>query len=106
LSLCHSVTLSLIMHEDEMMFHWGIGMAVAAVAVSVALQVGFRTQDKSRAHIKAEIVRTQQEIADNSAKFSALTRPEVLRSVVIEMYPKYEPLGFGKTINAKDIIIR
>ena len=92
-----------MMQDDEKMFHWGIGMVIAALAISAALQVSFRTQDKARARTRAQIVRTQQDIAEERAKFAALTRPEVLRSVVIEMYPKFAPLGFGKTVNVKDI---
>ena len=91
------------MREDELMFHWGIGLAVAAVVLSAVMQVAYRTQDKARARTRAEIVRTQQDIAEEQTRFSALVRPEVLRSVVIEMYPKFQPLGFGKTISAGDI---
>ena len=91
------------MREDELMFHWGIGLAVAAVVLSAVMQVAYRTQDKARARTRAEIVRTQQNIAEEQTRFSSLVRPEVLRSVVIEMYPKFQPLGFGKTISAGDI---
>ena len=91
------------MKEDEIMFHWGIGLAVMMVVVSAILQVCYRHQDRARARVKAEIVRVQQETAENQTKFSTLTRPEVLRSVVMEMYPRFEPLGFKKTIDVNDI---
>lgn len=88
------------------MFHWGLGLAIVAVVCAAVLQVCFRNQDRARARARAEIVRVQQDIAEDQAKFSALVRPEVLRSIVIEMYPKFEPIGFKKTITAGDIPIR
>lgn len=94
------------MREDELMFHWGLGLAIIAVVLAAVLQVCYRNQDRARARTRAQIVRVQQDIAENQTRFSSLVRPEVLRSIVIEMYPRFEPLGFKKTISVQDIPLK
>lgn len=91
------------MKDDEKMFQWGIGLFVLATVVIAALQVCYRVQDRARTRIRADIVRTQQDYAEASARFSAITRPEVLRGVVAELYPKFEPVGFKKNIKIEEI---
>jgi hypothetical protein len=89
--------------EDEQMFQWGVGLFAAVFLLIAALQVCFRVQDRARSRIRNDIVRTQQEYAETQAKFSALIRPENLRSIVAEMFPKFEPIGFKKNINVNEI---
>jgi type II secretory pathway pseudopilin PulG len=91
------------MREDELMFHWGLGLAIVAIVLAAVLQVCSRNQDRARARARAQIVVLQQEIAESQARFSALVRPEVLRSIVIEMYPAFEPLGFKKTVSVRNL---
>jgi len=91
------------MRDDEKMFQWGVGLFVFAFVLIAALQVCYRVQDRARSRVRAEIVRTQQDYAESSARFSALTRPEVLRGIVAEMYPKFEAIGFKKNITISEI---
>ncbi|MCL2017757.1 MAG: hypothetical protein FWG80_03240 [Alphaproteobacteria bacterium] len=91
------------MRDDEKMFHWGFGLFASAFVLMAVLQVCSRAQERARARTRADIIRAGQEYAEEQARFSALIRPEVLRSTVAEMYPKFEPIGFKKNITANEI---
>ena len=91
------------MKDNEKIFHIGIGMLAAMFVLGAGLQVCFRAQTRSLARLNAATVRTQQETAEAQARLAGLVRPEVLRSVVSEMYPRFESIGFKKNINAGDI---
>ncbi len=90
-------------NEDDVMFNWGIGMAVAVAMLTVILQVCFREQDKSRVRVRRDIVATQQEIARASAAFASYVRPEILRNAVMTVYPKSTSVGFNKTISINEL---
>ncbi len=94
------------MNEDEQMFQWGIGLAMAVLMLTAVLQVCYRVQDKTRARTKAEIVQTQQEIAVAQANFASYVRPEILRNLVVSIYPKSEVISFNKSIAIDDIPMR
>ena len=91
------------MRDDEKMLNWGGGLFALAFALMTLLQVCFRAQERQLARVTSERIRVQQDYAEENARFSALTRPEVLRGVVAEMYPKFEPIGFKKNITAGEI---
>ena len=91
------------MRDDEEMFQWGFGMFVAAVIAMASLQVFARAQERSLARTRADIVRAQQDYAEEQARFSGLIRPEILRGTVAEMFPRFEPIGFKKNITAGEI---
>jgi len=91
------------MKDDEKIFQIGIGMLAAMFVLGATLQVCYRAQTRSLARLNAATVRTMQETAEAQARLAGLVRPEVLRSVVSEMYPKFESIGFKKNINATDI---
>jgi len=93
------------MRDDEKMFQLGLGLMVIAFLVMAVFQVAFRTQERQRARVKSQIVRTQQEHAQKSAELSGLIRPENLRVMVAEMFPRFETIGFRKNINVNDIPI-
>ena len=93
------------MRDDEKMFQWGVGLFILAFVLMAVLQVCFRAQERARSRVRADIVRAQQGYAEEQARFSALVRPEVLRSVVSEIFPKFEPIGFKKNITAGEIKI-
>lgn len=92
--------------ESEKMFNWGLGLVFAALMLTAVLQVCFRVQDKTRANVRAEIVKTQQDIAVASANFAAYVRPEILRNMVFGINPKSEVVSFNKSIAINDIPIR
>lgn len=91
------------MNEENTIFHWGVGLAISVVVLSATLQVFYRTQDRARRHTRADIVTTQQMTAEEEVRFSTLVQPEILRSILSELYPKTEVIGFNKTINVGDI---
>lgn len=91
------------MNEDDVMFQWGIGLAAGALILTALLQVSYRIQDKTRARIRADIVRTQQDIAVASANFSSFVRPEILRNLVYGVYPNSVAVGFNKTVSIDEL---
>ncbi|MDR1337597.1 MAG: hypothetical protein LBJ73_01035 [Rickettsiales bacterium] len=84
--------------ESEQMFHWGLGLAMAVLMLTAGLQVCYRVQDKTRARIRAEIVKTQQETSAAAANFASFVRPEILRNLVTSIYPKAEVVSFKKSV--------
>lgn len=93
------------MKDDERIFRLGISMVVAMFVIGVSLQVFFRAQSRQLARTNASIVRVQQETAQAQARLATLVRPEILRSLISEIYPKFESIGFKKNINVTDIPI-
>ena len=91
------------MNEDEKMFRIGVGMLIAMVAVTVALQVCYRAQNRERERVRREIVQTQQDIAVAQAKFASLVRPESLRNLVSGVVPHAEVISFNKSIEIRDL---
>jgi len=91
------------MAEDEKMFQIGLWMLGAAVVLVIALQVCYRTQNRSRDHVRREIVRTQQEIAARQADFAALVRPEILRNTVATVVPNTETISFHKSVSIDEL---
>jgi hypothetical protein len=94
------------MNEDERMFHWGLGLAMAVLMLTASLQVCYRVQDKTRARVRKEIVKTQQETAMAAANFASYVRPEILRNVVISVYPKAEVISFHKSILIDELSVQ
>ncbi len=90
------------MSDDEKMFHIGIWALCGVLFLTIGLQVCYRTQNRTRNHVRAEIVRTQQEIADAATRFEGYKRPEVLRNLVGGVVQNAVPIGYQKsvTINA------
>ena len=87
-----------VISEDEKMFHIGIWALCGVLFLSVGLQVCYRTQNRTRNHVRAEIVRTQQEIADAATRFEGYKRPEVLRNLVGGVVPRAAAIGYQKTV--------
>ncbi len=94
------------MNEDERMFQWGIGLAMAVLMLTAGLQVCYRVQDKTRARTRAEIVKTQQETAIAASNFAAYVRPEILRNAVTGLYPNAEVISFKKSISIDELPAR
>ncbi|MBD5391870.1 hypothetical protein HDR66_03635 [bacterium] len=93
------------MTEDEKMFHIGLWMLGAVLLLTIALQVCYRTQNRARDRVRREIVETQQKTAELKANFSSFVRPEILRNLVVSIYPKAEVVGFHKYIAINDLPI-
>jgi len=91
------------MGEDEKMFQIGIWSLGAVVLLTVGLQVCYRTQNRARNRVRAEIVRTQQEIAVAQANFASYVRPEILRNLVVSIAPKSEVISFHKSVAINEL---
>ncbi|MDR0741457.1 MAG: hypothetical protein LBF28_01655 [Rickettsiales bacterium] len=94
------------MNEDERMFNFGLGIAMSVLMLTAALQVCYRVQDKTRARVRADIVKTQQEVAVASANFASYVRPEILRNTVISVYPNAEVISFNKSVAIDELPAR
>ena len=86
------------MSEDEKMYHIGIWALCGMLLLTIGLQVCYRTQNRTRNHVRAEIVRTQQKIADATTRFEGYKRPEVLRNLVGGVVPNAVAVGYQKSI--------
>ncbi len=91
------------MTEDEKMFHIGMWAFGAVLALTIVLQVCYRTQNKARDRVRRDIVATQQRTAEMAANFASYVRPEILRNVVISLYPKSEVVSFHKSIGIEEL---
>lgn len=91
------------MNEDEKMFQIGIWALGAVLLLTVGLQVCYRTQNRSRDRVRADIVRTQQEIAVATADFASYVRPEILRNLVVSIFPKAEVISFHKSVTIAEL---
>lgn len=91
------------MEPSEKMFHWGLGLAMGVLMLTAVLQVCYRVQDKTRARVRGEIVRTQQEIAVAASNFASFVRPEILRNVVTSIYPKTQVISFNKSVAVDEL---
>ncbi len=94
------------MNEDEKMFQWGIGLAMGVLMLTAGLQVCYRVQNKPRARVRADIVKTQQETAVAAANFASYVRPEILRNLVVSIHPRAEVISFQKAIAITDLPIK
>lgn len=91
------------MNEEEKMFQWGLAMAMGVLMLTAVLQVCYRVQDKTRARTRAEIVKTQQEIAVAESNFASYVRPEILRNVVTSIYPNAAVVSFNKSVSIDEL---
>lgn len=91
------------MGEDEKMFQIGLWACILVSVLAAVLQVCYRTQNRSRNRVRAEIVKTQQEIAVAQANFASYVRPEILRNLVVSVYPKTEVISFHKSVAIDDL---
>lgn len=91
------------MGEDEKMFQIGLWACILVSVLAAVLQVCYRTQNRARNRVRAEIVKTQQEIAVGQANFASYVRPEILRNLVVSVYPKTEVISFHKSVAIDDL---
>lgn len=91
------------MSADEKMFHIGMWAFGAVLVLTIGLQVCYRTQNRARNRIRAQIVQTQQETAALTASFASFVRPEILRNTVVSIYPKSEIISFQKSVSIADL---
>lgn len=91
------------MDESEKMFHWGLLLAGGVLMLTAVLQVCYRVQDKTRARVRADIVKTQQETAVAAANFASYVRPEILRNLVTTIHPRIEVISFNKSVTIDEL---
>lgn len=92
------------MNEEEKMFRIGSAMLILVVALTVALQVCYRTQNRERRDVRREIRETQQDIALAQTEFAMLVRPENLRNAMdISGLSKVEAISFNKSVEIQEL---
>lgn len=94
------------MSEDDKMLQIGMWSFGLVVILTSSLQVCYRTQNRVRNRIRAEIVQTQQEYAANQASFASYVRPEILRNLVVSIAPKSETVSFNKSVTIEQLPMR
>ena len=45
----------------------------------------------------------EQDLANAKVKFAALVQPDILRPIVMQIYPTYKPIGTGRIISVKNL---
>lgn len=92
------------MNEEEKMFRVGSAMLILVIALTVALQVCYRTQNRERRDIRRQIREAQQDIALAQAEFAMLVRPENLRNAIdISGLGKVEAVSFNKSVEIQEL---
>ena len=92
------------MNEEEKMFRIGSAMLILVVALTVALQVCYRTQNRERRDVRRKIRETQQDIALAQTDFAMLVRPENLRNAMdISGLSKVEAISFNKSVEIQEL---
>lgn len=91
------------MSEDEKMFKIGLGALGVMLVLTSGLQVCYRTQDRTRNHVRSEIVKTQQKIAEAQTVFEGYKRPEVLRNLVSGVVPNAVAVGYQKSVSIDEL---
>ena len=94
------------MNEDEKMFHIGVWTLVAAVVMTVVLQVCYRTQNRVLNHVRADIMATNRQIAIDETKFAEYVLPNTLRDRVTTSVPNAETIGFHKNVTIGELADR
>ena len=92
-----------MLSEDEKMFHIGIWALCAVLFLTIGLQVCYRTQNRTRKHVRTQIVVTQKEIAEATTRFEGYKRPEVLRNLVGGVVPNAVAIGFQKSVSIDEL---
>ena len=92
------------MNEEEKMFRIGSAMLIFVIALTVALQVCYRTQNNERRHVREKIRDAQQDIALAQTDFATLVRPENLRNAMDISGPsKVEAISFNKSVEIQEL---
>ena len=91
------------MSDDEKIYKIGVGSVWIVLFLTVVLQVAFRTQNRQINQTRRDIVKTQQQIAVDEAKYASLVSPENLRNMVVMIEPKSEVVSFNKTVAVENL---
>ena len=94
------------MNEEQKMFKIGVCSLIGVIFLIVGLQVCYRPQHKSLKFTYDEIVKTQQQIAIEQAKFESMTNSEYLLGMVTTVNPNVEIIGFKKYIEIEALPLR
>ncbi len=94
------------MNEDRIMWNIGWFVLILVIILMLVLQVCNRTQNRSLNRVRADIVRTQQNIAKAEANFASYVRPEALRNLVSIVEPKSKPIRFNAAVSPSEIPMR
>ncbi|MDR1027487.1 MAG: hypothetical protein LBL46_03670 [Rickettsiales bacterium] len=91
------------MNEGERVFSISIYFILLTAAAAAVFHVAFGGVQKQLHKRAAEIVSLERENANADARFGALIRPDILRPIVMRLYPSARPIGAGAGIRIKDM---
>jgi hypothetical protein len=91
------------MRDDERLFSFGFQFFFITIILVAVFHFLFTKDEKILKAKNREIVSLEQDLANASVKFAALVQPEILRPIVMKVYPNYRPIGSGRTISAKSL---
>ena len=87
------------MREDEKLFSFGSHIFIVTLLLVAIFHALFSADEKKLDTKNRKIITLEQDIANAQVKFSALTQPDVLRPIVLQIYPDWKPIGTGRTID-------
>jgi hypothetical protein len=91
------------MRDDERLFSFGLAFIIFSVLIVTIFQVAFDSDEKKLRQKNARIISLEQDLKNASADFSALVRPEILRPIVMQIYPAYRPIGTSNIVSVKNM---
>ena len=91
------------MGEGEKVFGVGIYFIIITAIAAAVFHTAFGSAQKKLKQKAAEIVSLERENKNAESRFDALVRPDVLRPLVMRLYPSARPIGTGREIRIKDM---
>ncbi|MDR2269108.1 MAG: hypothetical protein LBD94_02895 [Rickettsiales bacterium] len=91
------------MKDDERLFSTGVEFFIITLIAVAIFHVMFSSDEKKLNKKNREIAALEQDIANASVRFHELVQPETLRHIVMQIYPKYKPVGSGRVLSARNM---
>jgi hypothetical protein len=91
------------MRDDERLFSFGLQFFMIALVAVALFHAAFSEDEKTLARKNKAIASLGRDLANAKVRFAALVQPEVLRPVVMQLYPHYRPVGTGRVVGAEDL---
>ena len=91
------------MRDGERLFSIGIQSIVFTAFIIAVFHSAYNADAKEVRQKNREIQVLEQELTNASARYAALTRPEILRPIIGGLFPNYKPIGTSRVISLRDI---
>ncbi|MDR3208529.1 MAG: hypothetical protein LBT45_01625 [Rickettsiales bacterium] len=91
------------MRDDERVFSFGFQFFIIALIAVALFHAAFSADEKKLAQKNKSIMSLEQDLANARVRFATLVQPEILRPIVMQLYPDYRPIGTGRFISARNM---